>query len=183
MRSGYGHQTESGGDAFCGSVSADGQVTIGSTLREPAVDARDDAVESVACVSRTRDDLISSPIGRGAVVVAVVDEFGPELVEGDADLEQFSLQVGQGLVSPQPGGAGMQVARALPDWHPTHATLDDAPATLHRPRRYNRQFQRVCYTSAPIGIRRGPASKPSTNANALTGNATAKPSSLSPDAA
>jgi hypothetical protein len=37
------------------------------------------------------------------------------LVEGDADLEQFSLQVGQGLVSRQPGGAGMQVARALPD--------------------------------------------------------------------
>jgi uncharacterized coiled-coil protein SlyX len=71
----------------------------------------------------------------------------------------------------------MQIARALPDWHPTHATLDDAPATLHRPRRYNRQLQRVCYTSAPISIQRGPASKPSTNANALTGNATAKPSS------
>ena len=68
---------------------------------------------SVACASCTRDDLV--PIGRGAVVVAVFDEFGPELVEGDADLEQFSLQVGQGLVSRQPGGAGMQVARALPD--------------------------------------------------------------------
>jgi hypothetical protein len=89
VRSGHGHQTESDGEAFCGSVSADGQVTIGSTLREPAVDARDDAVESVACVSRTRDDLI--PVGRGAVVVTVVDEFGPELVEGDADVEQFSL--------------------------------------------------------------------------------------------
>src|ERR1700716_1278709 len=88
---------------------------------------------SVACVSCTRDDL--DPIGRGAVVVAVFDEFGPELVEGDADLEQFSLQVGQSLVSRQPGGAGMQVARALPDWHPTHATLDHVLATLHRPRR------------------------------------------------
>jgi hypothetical protein len=37
--------------------------------------------------------------------------------------------------------------------------LSRATGNLHRPRRYNRQLQRVFYTSALISIQRSPASK------------------------
>jgi transposase len=54
---------------------------------------------------------------------------------------------------------------------------------LHRPKGYNRQLQRVLYTSALISIQRSPASKAYYERKRAEGNATAKPYSLSPVAA
>ncbi|WP_433351095.1 IS110 family transposase [Micromonospora sp. CA-111912] len=54
---------------------------------------------------------------------------------------------------------------------------------LHRPKRYNRQLQRVFYTSPLISIQRSPASKSFYERNELRANATAKPSVLLPGAA
>jgi hypothetical protein len=49
-------------------------------------------------------------VRRGSLVVAREVEFGAEPVMRDAGLEQFGLQVGQGLVFRPFGGAGVQVA-------------------------------------------------------------------------
>jgi transposase len=54
---------------------------------------------------------------------------------------------------------------------------------LHRPRRYNRQLQRVFYTSAQISIQHSPASKAFYDRNEPKENVTAKPYLHSPAAA
>ena len=72
------------------------------------MDAGSDAVEVGERVGGARDNLVWI-VCRGSAVFAGSVEFGAELVERDAGLEQFGLQTAQGLVLHRLGAAA-QVA-------------------------------------------------------------------------
>jgi hypothetical protein len=90
-------------------------------------------------ILRTHDDAatITSPTGIGDVLGA-----------------EFLAVVGGSL-------AGLPLPTTSPVTQASHprARLGYCTGNLHRPQRYNRQLQRVFYTSAMISIQRSPASK------------------------
>jgi hypothetical protein len=66
---------------------------------------------------------------------------------------------------------------------PTPRDSGSRVGNLHRPRRYNRQLQRVFYTSAVISIQRSPASRAYYQRKRAEGNDTVRPSWPLPGAA